>query len=82
MISRLIDSAINLDWPKDSLEIFILDDSTDETPQIIDKKIDHHHNIRVMRRKTREGYKAGALHRGLFETDAKYIAILDADFFT
>ena len=58
----------------------ILDDSTDETPQIIDKKIDHHHNIRVIRRKTREGYKAGALHRGLFETDAKYIAILDADF--
>jgi len=80
VISRLIDSAIKLDWPKDSLEILILDDSSDETSRIIDKKIDHHHNIRVIRRKTRDGYKAGALHMGLFETDAKYIAILDADF--
>ena len=63
VISRLINSAINLDWPKDSLEILILDDSTDETSQIVDKKIDQHHNIRVMRRNTRDGYKAGALHR-------------------
>ena len=71
---------MNLDWPKDSLEVLILDDSTDETSQMIDKKIKAHHNIRVLRRKTRNGYKAGALHNGLFETDAKYIAILDADF--
>ena len=80
VVSRLINSALNLDWPKEAIEIMILDDSTDETSQIIDKKIEPHQNIRVLRRNTRNGYKAGALHEGLFETDAEYIAIFDADF--
>jgi len=81
VVPRLIDSVMALDWPKEALEIMILDDSTDETSKIIYEKIkDTDLNIKVIRRKTRKGYKAGALQEGTERTDAKYIAIFDADF--
>jgi len=79
-VSRLLDSILNLDWPRDSLEIIILDDSIDETSQIIDRKIAGKDNTRVIRRENRRGYKAGALQYGLNQTTAEYIVIFDSDF--
>lgn len=81
VVSRLIDSVLNLDWPRASLEVLILDDSDDETIGIINEKIPQKQaNVRVLRRGYRSGYKAGALQYGLLETEADYIAIFDADF--
>jgi cellulose synthase/poly-beta-1,6-N-acetylglucosamine synthase-like glycosyltransferase len=80
VVSRLIDNVVNLDYPRESLEIQLLDDSTDETKQIIDEKTAGKQFIKVIRREKREGYKAGALQNGLHQTDAEYFAIFDADF--
>ncbi len=81
VVSRLIESVSKLRWPREALEILILDDSDDETRKIIDEKVSGTQlDIRVIRREKREGFKAGALQRGLMETEAEYIAIFDADF--
>jgi cellulose synthase/poly-beta-1,6-N-acetylglucosamine synthase-like glycosyltransferase len=81
VISRLIDKVSGMNWPRDSLEVLILDDSDDETRSLIDEKVAQSEaNIRVLRRENRQGFKAGALQNGLLQTDSKYIAIFDADF--
>jgi cellulose synthase/poly-beta-1,6-N-acetylglucosamine synthase-like glycosyltransferase len=84
VVERLIDSVCELDWPRDRLEILVLDDSTDETRGIIDAKVEHHRcagiDIKAVRRDSRVGYKAGALQNALSITRGKYIAIIDADF--
>ena len=81
---RLIDDVARMDYPADRLEIQVLDDSTDETSDILaevvaqwrDKGIDIIH----VRRPDREGYKAGALAHGLALARGELIAIFDADF--
>ncbi len=84
VVNRLIDSVCVIDWPRDKLEILVLDDSTDETRGLIDAEIEKHRsrgvNIRALRRDSRIGYKAGALQNALPYTRGKYIAIIDADF--
>ena len=80
VVSRLIDDVMKLDYPHNSLEIQLLDDSTDETKEIIDEKTTGKQFIKVLRRESREGYKAGALQNGLNQSDAEYFAIFDADF--
>src|SRR4030095_6567701 len=69
VITRLIDAVLRLDYPKDKLEIQILDDSTDETTNIIREHIkkyaDIGYDIKHIHRKNREGFKAGALKVGL-----------------
>ncbi|MHB8885187.1 MAG: glycosyltransferase family 2 protein [Methylovirgula sp.] len=77
-------SATNLDWPQDKLHIQILDDSTDETPAIVDVVIAelqaHGFDIAHVQRENRTGFKAGALAEGLMLSDAPIIAMLDVDF--
>lgn len=80
VVSRLIESVADLDYPHESLEIQILDDSTDETNTIIDEKTRDKPFIKVIRRENREGYKAGALQYGFNQSDAEYFVIFDADF--
>jgi cellulose synthase/poly-beta-1,6-N-acetylglucosamine synthase-like glycosyltransferase len=84
VVSRLINSVCELDWPIDKLEIMVLDDSTDETSGIIDREValkkKEGFDIKVVRRKERLGYKAGALQNALDQTKNEYIAIIDADF--
>lgn len=84
VITRLIDSVLRMDYPKDKLEIQILDDSTDNTTQIIDehikKYIDLGFDIVHIHRTNREGYKAGALKIGLDTAKGEYVAVFDADF--
>ena len=81
---RLIENIALLDYPQDKLEIQVLDDSTDETTEIIRNTISElgtvGENIKLIRRKDRTGYKAGALKFGLEQAVGEYIAIFDADF--
>jgi len=84
VVDRLINAVCKINYPKDKLEIQILDDSTDETSEVLKKLTAEKHkegfNIVYYHRDKREGFKAGALKEGLEKTDAEYIAIFDADF--
>lgn len=84
VIERLIDSIINLEYPKDKLEIQILDDSTDETSEIITRKLEElkplQFDIKHIQRTDRTGFKAGALKEGMKSAKGEFIAIFDADF--
>jgi cellulose synthase/poly-beta-1,6-N-acetylglucosamine synthase-like glycosyltransferase len=84
MVERLINEVCNIDYPKDKLEIQVLDDSTDETinvaKRIIEEKKKQGFDISYIHRENREGYKGGALKDGLKIAKGKYIAIFDADF--
>jgi len=82
VVERLIDQIVKLDYPIDKFEIQILDDSSDETTQLIESKILEHKNyaIHLVRRPNRVGYKAGALKYGLELAKGEFIAIFDADF--
>ena len=84
VVQRLIRAICNFDWPKNKLEILVLDDSTDQTSAIIEREAEAHQaqgfNVRVLRRESREGFKAGALQNALHQTTARYVAIFDADF--
>jgi cellulose synthase/poly-beta-1,6-N-acetylglucosamine synthase-like glycosyltransferase len=81
---RLINAVCELDYPKELLEIQVLDDSTDETTAIAELAVRRHaargFNIRYLHRVDRIGYKAGALEAGLKESTTEYVAIFDADF--
>lgn len=82
--ARLMDAAAIIDWPKDRLEIQILDDSSDDTQRIVDERIDYWKKrgvtIKVLRRGTRTGFKAGALSYGLLSAKGEFVAVFDADF--
>lgn len=84
VISDLINKVCALDYPVDKLQIQVLDDSTDDTTEIIQKNIAQWKakgiSIDLIRRTDRSGYKAGALQYGMGLTGASFIAIFDADF--
>jgi cellulose synthase/poly-beta-1,6-N-acetylglucosamine synthase-like glycosyltransferase len=81
---RLLDAVCALDYPRDRLEIQVLDDSTDGTAELCRRKVEEYAaqglRIRHLRRPARDGYKAGALAAGLKEATGDLIAIFDADF--
>ena len=84
VIERLLDFVSKIAYPKEKLEVQVLDDSTDESVEITSKKIatlcaEGQHIIHV-RRASREGFKAGALKEGLKTAKGEFIAIFDADF--
>lgn len=80
---RVIRAAAAFEYPG-AHEIQVLDDSTDETSELIDAVVDELQqrgvNICVLRRTNRQGFKAGALNEGMQQSDAPYIAIFDSDF--
>jgi hypothetical protein len=84
VIERLIDSVGAMDYPRDRFEVQVLDDSTDETTMIAQRKVDDWCagglDIVLLRRGDRRGYKAGALASGLNKAKGELIAIFDADF--
>ncbi len=84
VVERLIDSVARLDYPRDRLEVQVLDDSTDETVAISRRKVDEWHarglDVRLLRRENRHGFKAGALAEGLKEAKGELVVIFDADF--
>jgi len=81
---RIIETAARLAYPKDKLQIQVLDDSTDETKEIIAKKVAEIAatgvNIQHIHRVDRTGYKAGALDAAMDRVEGDFIAIFDADF--
>jgi cellulose synthase/poly-beta-1,6-N-acetylglucosamine synthase-like glycosyltransferase len=84
VVERLIDAVVKLDYPREKLEIQILDDSNDETTGIIYQKLEwlgkFGFDIKHIRRDSRSGFKAGALQEGLQAARGEFIAIFDADF--
>jgi len=84
VVERLIDSVAEFDYPKDKLEIQILDDSTDETTAIAElaaRRLEQRgYIVSYLHRTDRTGYKAGALDKGLAVAKGQFIAIFDADF--
>lgn len=84
VVSRLIDAVARLDWPKQQLEIQVLDDSTDITTSIARAAVKHWQrqgvDIHLIRRDDRSGFKAGALAHGLSAASGEFMAIFDADF--
>jgi cellulose synthase/poly-beta-1,6-N-acetylglucosamine synthase-like glycosyltransferase len=84
VIERLVDAVSLFDYPRELLDIQVLDDSTDETREVARACVDRHAAaglpIVYIQRINREGYKAGALENGLKTAQGEFIAIFDADF--
>lgn len=84
VVERLVHAVCRLNYPKDKLEIQLLDDSTDETVDLSSRLVQEYQelgfDIKVLHRENRQGYKAGALKDGLDVAKGDYIAIFDADF--
>ena len=84
VIERLIKTVCEMDYPIDKLEIQVLDDSTDETVEIVDNIVKEYKlqgfDIHHIHRTDRSGYKAGALKEGLKVAKGEFVGIFDADF--
>lgn len=84
VMERLLTTIAKMDYPKDRLEIQVLDDSTDDsvvaTEILIHKIAKSGLDIHHIRRSNRRGFKAGALKEGLLSAKGEFIAIFDADF--
>jgi cellulose synthase/poly-beta-1,6-N-acetylglucosamine synthase-like glycosyltransferase len=84
VIDRLIEAVCNLEYPKDKLDIQVLDDSTDETQEVAAGIVERYaalgNPIHYIHRTNRHGFKAGALDEGLKVAKGEFIAIFDADF--
>ncbi len=84
VVERLLDTVCALDWPKDKLEVQLLDDSTDETVQISARKVaelcGRGFDVKHVHRVDRTGYKAGALKRATDQARGDFLAVFDADF--
>jgi cellulose synthase/poly-beta-1,6-N-acetylglucosamine synthase-like glycosyltransferase len=69
VVERIIDAAANLDWPRDRLQIQVLDDSADRTTTLARLRVEFHRargvDIDLIHRSDRGGFKAGALANGL-----------------
>jgi cellulose synthase/poly-beta-1,6-N-acetylglucosamine synthase-like glycosyltransferase len=81
---RIIEGACQLDYPREKLQIQVLDDSTDESKDIAREVCERMrrlgHNVQYIHRTNRQGYKAGALAHGLAQATGEFIVIFDADF--
>jgi cellulose synthase/poly-beta-1,6-N-acetylglucosamine synthase-like glycosyltransferase len=84
VVDRLIDAVCRMDYPRNRLEIQVLDDSTDETRDIAELAVRRYaaqgFDIQYFHRTDRRGFKAGALAAGLEVARGEFIAIFDADF--
>ena len=84
VVERLIAAVCELDYPRDLLQIQVLDDSIDETTLIARRTVDHWRDqgldIQYVHRTNRQGFKAGALENGLQTATGEFVAVFDADF--
>ncbi len=82
--ARLVNAICSLDYPKEKMRIMVLDDSDDDTVQLLDDLVNEHkkngYDIEHVRKGNRTGYKAGALKYAMKSTDTEFVAIFDADF--
>lgn len=81
---QIVKAASAQDYPKDRFDVQVLDDSTDETAEIVATAVAEMAatgvRIEHIRRENRQGYKAGACAEGLERSDAEFVAMFDADF--
>ncbi len=84
VVERLLESVTRIDYPRELLEIQVLDDSTDETRIVCSRLVSEYaragYPISYHHRNNREGFKAGALDEGLKKARGEFVAIFDADF--
>jgi cellulose synthase/poly-beta-1,6-N-acetylglucosamine synthase-like glycosyltransferase len=84
VVRRLITASCNLDYPKELLDIQVLDDSTDETAEVTRKYVEEFKkkgfDINYIHRTNREGFKGGALANGMKSAKGEFITVFDADF--
>ena len=84
VVERLLEEVVKLDYPRELLQIQVLDDSTDETHPFTERLCNEYRAagfpIEYRHRTNRHGYKAGALQEGLETATGELIAIFDADF--
>ena len=84
VVERLLEETTKLDYPRELLQIQVLDDSTDETHPFTERLCNEYRAagfpIEYRHRKNRHGFKAGALQEGLETATGEFIAIFDADF--
>jgi cellulose synthase/poly-beta-1,6-N-acetylglucosamine synthase-like glycosyltransferase len=84
VVERLIDETTKMDYPKDLLQIQVLDDSTDDTHEYAEGLVERYKAlgfpIEYKHRTNRHGFKAGALQEGLETATGEFVAIFDADF--
>ena len=84
VIERLIDAVCEIRYPREKLQIQVLDDSIDETQKIaadaVARKREQGFDIVYIHRDDRTGFKAGALEAGLKTATGEFVAVFDADF--
>jgi cellulose synthase/poly-beta-1,6-N-acetylglucosamine synthase-like glycosyltransferase len=84
VVDRLVDSVCRIRYPKELLEIQVLDDSVDETQDIARAAVERYReegfDIHYLHREDRHGFKAGALDYGLQQAKGEFVVIFDADF--
>jgi cellulose synthase/poly-beta-1,6-N-acetylglucosamine synthase-like glycosyltransferase len=84
LVRRVLDAVVSLDWPGDRLQIQVLDDSTDGSAEIARAAVAEFglrgHNVSLIQRTNRAGFKAGALQRGLACSSEPFVAVFDADY--
>lgn len=84
VVERIIEAVCAIEYPKEKLEIQVLDDSTDETTDLVKSTVERFqalgYDIKHVHRLDRSGFKAGALKHGLETARGEYVAIFDADF--
>jgi len=84
VVERLIEEVVKIEYPKDRLQIQVLDDSTDDTAPFAEALVERYRNmgypIEYHHRSNRHGFKAGALQEGLETAIGDMVAVFDADF--
>lgn len=82
--ARIVDATASLEWPTDRLQIQVLDDSTDDTSDLVTERVAFWRargiDVEVVRRDSRDGFKAGALANGMANAKGEFLAVFDADF--
>src|SRR3954463_16244908 len=84
VVERLIEEVLKMEYPRELLQIQVLDDSTDDTSAFAEALVERYHTIghpiEYIHRCNRHGYKAGALQEGLNTATGEFVAVFDADF--
>ena len=84
VVERLVEEVVKIEYPKELLQIQVLDDSTDDTAAFAEALVERYHAlgypIEYHHRSNRDGFKAGALQEGLKTAIGEFVAVFDADF--
>lgn len=84
VVERLLETVVQMDYPRELLQIQVLDDSTDETHPFTERLVNEYraqgYPVEYRHRTNRHGFKAGALEEGLETATGEFVAVFDADF--